>query len=265
VKEEQVVGTRVRGIQQIWTALLGATLLTMAAAGASAADLVFLCPGALAPTANDVVPEFQNVTGQPVATIVGSVGAHTERIRKGEPADMVVVSARQWEDLEREGKIDPAVRTVIARVGIGIFVKQGSPKPAIATVDDFKRELLKVRSIALGDPANGSPVGSYAMGLFERLGIRSDVEPKLRLIKGLPIKAVASGEAELGLAQISEIVSGSDVELVGPLPADVQNTTEFIATIPKQASNPRAAKELIELFRSPKTVSLMRVRGLEAQ
>ena len=142
-------------------------------------------------------------------------------------------------------------------------MKQGATKLQIATVGDLKQELLKARAIAIGDPANGSPVGAYAMRLFERLGIASEVKPKLRLIKGLPIAAVASGEAELGLAQISEIVSATGVELVGPLPADVQNTTVFTATIPKQASNPSAAKELIEVLRSPKTVSLLRAKGLE--
>jgi molybdate transport system substrate-binding protein len=253
------------GIQQTWAGLLAAVLLTTAAAGAaSAADLVFLCPGALAPTAKDMLPEFQNATGQHVDVIVGPIGAHTERVRKGEAADVVIVSARQWDELAKEGKIDPAVRTVVARVGIGVFVKRGSPKPQIATVDDFKRELLKARTIALGDPGNGSPVGAFAMGLFERLGIRSEVEPKLRLIKGLPIGAVASGEAELGLAQISEILPATDVELVAPLPADIQNTTVFIAAIPKQANNPLSARQLIEFFRSPKIVSLLGARGLEA-
>ena len=258
------MGANALGSRRIWAGLLAAALLTTAAAGAaSAADLVFLCPGALASTAKEVLPEFQKATGQHVDTIVGPIGAHAERVRKGEAADVVVVSEPQWKELEKEGKIDAAVHAVIASVGIGVFVKQGATKLQIATVGDLKQELLKARAIAIGDPANGSPVGAYAMRLFERLGIASEVKPKLRLIKGLPIAAVASGEAELGLAQISEIVSATGVELVGPLPADVQNTTVFTATIPKQASNPSAAKELIEVLRSPKTVSLLRAKGLE--
>jgi molybdate transport system substrate-binding protein len=231
---------------------------------AHADEITFLCAGALRSAVTQLAPEFTAATGHQVKPVFGPIGAHTERVRKEGPADLAIVSPAQWDELAKEGKIDKSIGSVIAKVGIGVFIKKGGAKPDIGSVEAFKTALLKARSIALGDPAGGSPVGAYAVVLFERLGIRDPMTPKLRLVKGaVPIEPVTKGDAEIGFAQTSEIVPVGDVELVGPLPGELQKFTVYKAAIPLNARAPAAAKALADFLASPKAAAAIKSAGLE--
>jgi molybdate transport system substrate-binding protein len=241
-------------------ALVGSTVT------ARAVEITFFCAGALQTTAEELLPEFQKGTGHSVKAVFTSIGFITQRVRNGEVADLAVVSPRQWEDLKNEGKLDPNVRVVLAKVGAGVFVKKGAAKPDISSVEAFKRALLNAKSIALVDPAAGGPVALYAPGLFERLGISADVKPKLKLVGGggAPVEPVIRGDAEIGLTTISEIVQFQPaIELVGPLPPEIQAFFAYTAAIPKNAKEPTAAKALLDLFTSPRAISIMKSKGLE--
>ena len=189
----------------------------------------------------------------------------TQRLRKGDAADLALVSPKQWEDLRTEGKLNPTVRVVVAKVGIGVFVKRGAAKPDIRSVEAFKRSLLGARSIALSDPAGGGPVGVYAVHLFDQLGISADIKPKLKLVGGglAPVDPVAKGDAEIGLTTISEILPVPGIELVGPLPAEIQNFIVYTAAVPENAKEPAAAKALIDFLTSSRATSVLKSKGLE--
>src|SRR5262249_48388021 len=187
-------------------AVLMSTIQTIAAqTSAHAADITFFCAGALETTAEELIPDFQRTTGHSVKATFAAIGVVTRRVENGEAADLAVVAPRQWESLKEHGKLDPSVRVVIAKVGAGVFVKKGATKPDISSVDAFKRALVNAKSIALSDPAGGGPVGIYAVGMFERLGISAELKPKLKLVGGglVPVEPVAKGDAELGLSTIS--------------------------------------------------------------
>src|SRR5215471_8359244 len=141
---------------------MGVAAFLSSAVAVRAADITFLCAGALQTTAEELLPEFQKSTGHNVKVIFTSIGLITQRVRNGEVADLVTVSPQQWEDLKGAGKIDPAARVAIAKVGAGMFVKGGAAKPDISSVEAFKRAVLNAKSIALNDPAAGGPVGPYA-------------------------------------------------------------------------------------------------------
>ena len=231
-----------------------------------AAELRFLCAGALQTTAEELLPEFQKGTGHTVNVDFISIGIITQRVRSGEIADLAVVSPRQWEDLKNEGKLDPTVRVIIAKVGAGVFVKKGTAKPDVSSVDAFKRALLNAKSIALGDPEAGAPIGIYAIALMERLGISAELRPKIKLVGGgvAPVEPVIKGDAEIGLTTFSEIIQFQPaIELVGPLPPEIQTFLVFTAAIPKNAKEPTVAKALLDFFISPRAISIMRARGLE--
>src|SRR5262249_27486682 len=134
--------------------------------GARAADVNFACAIALQSAMEELIPEFQKSSGHTVKISYGNIGNNTERVRKGEALDLALVSPAQWDALSKEGKLDTAARTVIGKVGIGGFVKKGAAKPDIGSVDAFKRTVLAARSIALGDPSQGSPVGVHMVPLF---------------------------------------------------------------------------------------------------
>ena len=167
----------------------------------------------------------------------------------------------------QEGKLDPAVRVLIAKVGYGVFAKSGAAQPDISTVDAFKRTFLSTRSIAVFDPSTAGPTPLYVTRLFDRLGISAELRPKFKYalsgaIPGRPTAAalfdlVAKGDAEIGLGQISEVLAAPGVVLVGPFPADLQAFTTYAAPIPTIAKEPAEAKAFIDFLASPEAISIL--------
>jgi molybdate transport system substrate-binding protein len=232
-----------------------------------AAELTFFCPGALQSSAEELLPEFQRSTGHNVKAIFTTPGLTTRRVRNGEVADLAIIFPQQWEDLKSEGKLNPTVRVVIAKVGVGVFVKKGTAKPDISSVDAFKRALLNAKSIALADPAAGGAVGIYAPALMERFGISAELRPKIKLVGGgvAPVEPVIKGDAEIGLTTISEIIQSQPaIELVGPLPPEIQTFFAFTAGIPGNSRDPAAAKALLDFFTTPRAISILKAKGLES-
>src|SRR5205814_6303239 len=138
-------------------------------------------------------------------------------------------------------------RIIIAKVGVGPFVRTGAAKPDISSSDSFKRSMLAARSIAYPDPAGGGASGIYVASLLERLGLAGEMKPKTKLLP--PTEAlygsVASGEVEIGFNQISEILAQPTVELAGPLPSAIQNYTQFAPGVVTGSSQADAARALV--------------------
>jgi molybdate transport system substrate-binding protein len=143
-------------------------------------------------------------------------------------------------------------------------VKDGAALPDIKTVDAFKRTLIEAKSVAYIDPKSGGSSGIYFDGLLDRLGIGDAVRPKSRLKQGGYVaELVASGEAEIAVHQISEIVPVKGVTLVGPLPAEIQNTTVYTAGISTAAKDPAAARALIDHLAGPAAAAVLKTKGME--
>jgi molybdate transport system substrate-binding protein len=229
---------------------------------AFAAEVRFLCADALESSMQELIPEFEKTNGHSVKMILANAGTNTERVRKGDVADLAIVLPQQWETLRQEGKIDPAVRTVIGKVGLGAFVKKGAARPDISSVEAFKHALLNARAIAVRDPSKGSPVGTYVIALFDRLGIGDDIKPKLRLTADRPYETVAKGDAEIGFSTIAEIVASPEVDLVGPLPSEIQNFNIFTTAIPINAEQVAATRLFIEYLISPRATAVFKSKGV---
>jgi molybdate transport system substrate-binding protein len=134
---------------------------------------------------------------------------------------------RQWRACKKQGKLLGGSRVDIAKVGIGIFVRAGSAKPDIGSVDAFKRALVGAKSVSYGDPTGGGVSGIHMAAVVDRLGIAADLKPKTKLLPNSQavLGGVAGGEVELGVGLTSDIALATGVDLVGPLPAEVQNFT----------------------------------------
>ncbi len=230
---------------------------------ASAAEVRFLCTDALESSMRELIPEFEKTTGHNVRMILANAGTNTERVRKGDLADLAIVLPQQWETLRQEGKIDPAVRVAIGKVGLGAFVKKGAARPDISSVEAFKHALLNTRAIAVRDPSKRSPVGTYVVALFDRLGIGDDIKPKLRLTADRPYETVVKGDAEIGFSTIAEIVASPEVDLVGPLPSEIQNFNIFTTAIPINAEQVAATKLFIEYLTSPRATAVFKSKGID--
>ena len=230
-----------------------------------AADVKVLTAGAMRGVLAELLPQFETDTGHKVSLDNATAGMLAQRIEAGEAFDVAVITPKVIDGLIGKGKIAPGSRVDVAKVGIGVAVKEGAPLPDIATVEAFKRTLLAARSVAYIDPKAGGSSGIYFDGLLDRLGIAGEVRPKARLKQGGYVAdLVASGEAEVAVHQISEIVPVKGVVLVGPLPAEVQNFTTYTAAIGAKAKEPAAAKVLIDrLTTSVFAGVVMKSKGME--
>ena len=191
-------------------------------------------------------------TGHKVIVDNDTVGALDKRIEAGEAFDLAVLTPGAIDSLAKKGKFVPGSARNLARVGVGVVVKEGTPKPDISSVEAFKQALLAAKSIAYIDPAAGGSSGIYVAGLLDKLGIAAQMNPKAKLIAGGAVAAhIARGEAELGIHQISEILPVKGIALVGPLPAEIQNYTVYAAAIGASAKEPDAANALLKALAGP--------------
>jgi molybdate transport system substrate-binding protein len=235
--------------------------------GADAAELKVLASGSLKGALSRLVPEFQKSSGNTATIEYGPAGAIVGRIQKDDAADVVIVSRSQLEKLESGGKVLPGSPVNIAGIALGVAIRKGAPKPEISNVEAFKRSLLSARSIGYRDPATGSTSGTYAAGLLERLGIAEDLKPKLKLDRtegDVPenvFLAVASGEIEMQIGQITEIVIAPGVELAGPLPSEIQNTTVMAAGVIAAGKAQEAARAFIRFISSPSARAVLKATG----
>lgn len=232
---------------------------------AGAEEIKLLHATALHAALKDVVPRFEKASGHKVVVQYATAGLITGRIQKDEPADVGIVTTAQAENLRKQGKLVGDSLVVVGKVATGVYVPKGAPKPDITSVDAFKRALLNARAVAHADPAGGGASGIYAAGLIQRLGLAEQLKPKIRLYPGAAVifPAVARGEADIAIGQVSEILDFPDVDLVGPLPTEIQNYTEFTAGIVASSKRVDAAKALIAFIRTPESRALMKTRGFE--
>jgi molybdate transport system substrate-binding protein len=211
-----------------------------------------------------LVPEFEKKTGHKVSVDNATAGVLARRIGGGEAFDVAIITPKAIGVLIEQGKIAAGSRVDLAKVGMGVVVKEGAPLPDIATVEAFKRALIAAKSVAYIDPKAGGSSGIYFDGLLARLGIADEVRPKAKLKQGGHVAdLVASGEAELGVHQISEILPVKGVVLVGPLPAEVQNFTTYSAALAAAARDAAAARALIAHLSGPAAVPVLKARGME--
>jgi molybdate transport system substrate-binding protein len=241
-------------------------LLLVASAGdpAFAADIKVLTAGAFRQVLVALTSEFEKQSGHRLVIDNETVGALVKRIDGGEGFDVTFLSPAAIDGLVKSGKVAPGTRANVARVGVGVMVKDGAAKPDIGTVDAFKRALLTAKSVAYIDPASGGSSGIYLAKLLEQLGIADQVRPKTKLKKGGHVAdLITSGQAELGMQQISEIVTVKGVTFVGPLPQEVQNYTTYAAGIGASARDRDAAGALVKFLAGPRTGEVLKSQGME--
>lgn len=210
-----------------------------------------------------VLPDFEKGTGHKVELMNDTAGALERRIMAGEAFDVAVITPGRIKTLIEKGKVSPGSAANVAKVGIGVAVRDGSRKPDIGSVDAFKAMLLSAKSVAYIDPMAGGSSGIYFDKLIEKMGIADAVRAKAKLKRGGYVAdLVASGEAEVAIHQISEILPVKGVTLVGPLPAEVQNFTTYTASVGVAARDAGASKALVEFLAGPALDEALKSRGM---
>jgi molybdate transport system substrate-binding protein len=255
-------------ISQIASAGLCLIGLPAFTAAAGAAEIKLFAAGALTPAMSELAPEFERSSGQKLTLVYGNINALADRIEKGEAADAVITSPARLEALIKSGRVARETQVAIARVGAGIAIRKGSPAPDIGSLEAFKRALLEARSVSYGDPAAGNPTGLHMAGVIERLGVGAEMKPKTKLIRDVPafktlFEDLKSGATELGIEQISLIVAAPDIQLAGPLPAEVQSYTRYAAAVAGNSAEPALAKALVEFLSGPAGKAVFKAKGFE--
>jgi molybdate transport system substrate-binding protein len=233
---------------------LGLAAALCVSGSASATEVRVMISGGLTAAYKVLVPEFERATGHTVLTAYGpSMGttpnAIPVRLERGEPADVLIMVGYALADLAKNGKVIPDSRVDLVKSPIGIAVKSGAPKPDISSADALKRALLAAKTVAYSDSASGVYVSTE---MFGKLGIADEMKDKAKKIPATPVaEIVARGDAEIGFQQISELLPVAGVDIVGPLPPELQKITVFSAGIATVSKEPDAGNALIKFLASP--------------
>ena len=248
------------------TPILFALLLAGSAAAQAGEVRVLVSPG-FVPIMRDIGPTFERVTGHKLAASGDTLGAIVKRVQGGEALDVVLSPRSAIDGFVKDGRAAAGSVTVVASAGMGVAVRAGVAKPDISSPEAFKRALLAAKSITYPDPNNlaGNPtLGVHFTGVLDRLGIAEDVKSKTLLPGPRDIgKLVAAGEAELGVAQLQNLARTAGIEIVGPLPADLQDPILFAAVILGGARDIEASRALIDFMRTPEAAAAMRKQRIE--
>ncbi len=209
----------------------------------------------------ELVPQFERASGHSVSTTWSGTTAIMQRMAAGERYDLVMISSSELEELTRQGKIVAGSRADLAKSGIGIAVRAGAPRPDVSSSAALKQALLAAKTVGY----TSGPSGVYMASLIERMGIAAEVKPKHRTVPsgGTVGTIVASGDAEIGFQQVSELVHIPGIDYIGPLPSDVQCITVFSCGLQTGAPQPDAAKALVAFLTTPGAVAVMQKHGLE--
>jgi molybdate transport system substrate-binding protein len=238
----------------------------LAAAPAAAADIQVFSSGAPAAVQKRLAPAFTKATGHNVVITAETLRAIRKRLDGDTKPDVVVLPRQVMTGIEKSGAFRPGSLTNLARVGIGVAVKEGAPLPDISTVDAFKQMLLSAKSIAHPDPKGGGFTGAHIDRMFERLGIADAVRPKVKLGYAFTggVASIAKGDAEIGIFNISEIVPVPGVRLVGPLPAEHQNYLVFAGALHVRGEHPGPAAAYLQSLMDPSSRDAWKAGGFEA-
>jgi molybdate transport system substrate-binding protein len=230
---------------------------------ASAETLKVLTTGAFKQVVVAVAADYEKRTGHKIDIQNDTAGAVTKRVTEGESFDVLVLTPTGLKTLGSSGHIDASSILPLAKVAIGVAVKQGAPLPALKTVEDFQAAVRNARKVAIINPASGGSSGIYLEGLFQRMGMADEVKSKAVLVNGgLVAEKIVTGEADLAIHQISEILPVVGVTLVGPLPEAIQNYTAYAGALNANTSKKELANAFLQLFVSNQGKSIIREKGM---
>jgi molybdate transport system substrate-binding protein len=244
-------------------ATVGATIL-LAQGAAEAAELKVLSAIALQPVLGDLGPKFERATGHTLVITFAPLGGIVKLVQAGDSGDVVVIPQSGIERLAKDGKVVSGTETVLASAGSGVAVRKGAPRPDISTPEALKRTLLAAKSISYSDPAGGGASGIHFAKVLDRLGIASEMKSRTIFPKsGFPGDPVANGEAEIGVGTLQGLIAIAGIEIVGPLPGDLQDTLVFVAAILDSGKQTEAGKSLIDFLRAPEAATVFSAKGME--
>jgi molybdate transport system substrate-binding protein len=232
---------------------------------AHSAELKVLCANGMQTVMEDLGPKFERASGHKLAMTFATGGATIKSARDGEGADVVIAIREGIEELVKAGRAAPNSAVALAITGISIAVRRGAVKPDISSSEALKRALLSAKSLTYLDPADGGASGIHFAKVLDRLGIASEMKSRTVFAPKAPAvgSLVANGDAELGILQYQLLYGLPGIDIIGPLPGDLQNSTVFSAAVMTSSANAEASKALIEFLRTPEAAAAIKSKGMD--
>jgi molybdate transport system substrate-binding protein len=209
---------------------------------------------------DDLGPKFERASGHRLAVTFAPLGAAVRLVQEGQTADVVIIPQQGMDGFVKDGKINVASVRVLARSGMAVAVRKGAPKPDISTAEAFRHALLTAKSITYGKGAGSEHIEK----VIERLGIANEV--KAKTIRGAPGDTgvrVANGEAEIGITLLQVLMPVAGIDIVGPLPGDLQDNLIFAVAIMSRSRDTEASNALVDFLRTPEAAKVFKAKGLE--
>jgi molybdate transport system substrate-binding protein len=229
---------------------------------ATAAELKILAPRSMWTVLKEIGPQFEASSGYKLTVVTGIAATLADRIIEAEPFDIFIGPPVQMDRLVQANRVIADTRTSIARSGIGVEVRAGARKPDISSVDSFKRALLNAKSI--GYLKQDGTSGAYLHGLLERLEIADAIKAKVvRPQTDIVSELVANGEIELGLVVMTQIMTTPGVDLVGPIPHEIQSYVRWSGVVSAHSTAPQVAKDLLDFLTGPTALPVLKAQGME--
>ena len=241
--------------------MIAAAASLLLSAAAHAAEIKVLASAAIKDAYLELLPQFEKATGNKVTVEWSGTPDIQKRIAAGEAADVVILGNSGTEELIRQGKLVPGSRANFAKSGVGVAVREGTPKPDISTADAVKKAVLAAKSVAHSAGASGA----YIVSMFQKMGIADEAKAKTAPVKpGEPVGAVvARGDAEIGFQQISELIPVKGIQYLGPLPPEIQNVTVFSGGVHSGTKEADAATALVKFLTAPSATAIITKHHLE--
>jgi molybdate transport system substrate-binding protein len=239
------------------TILVAAAAFAVFAGGARAADIAMIGQPQTQFVLSALLPTYEAATGNKVNVSYEGGAAAVAKV-KGGGIDLAIMAPEQIDELLKEGKM-VGTRADVFISGVGLAVKAGARKPDIGTVEALKAALLAAKSVARSNARSGQ----YFASVLERIGIAEQMKPKMIVVDSPVGAAAAKGDAEIAVQQVTELMPVPGVDVVGPLPAELQTRIFYSAGIPAGAKQTEAAKQLIRFFVSPEAAPTVRAKGLQ--
>ena len=253
------------------TRLVAAAVMLLAgltAGAAGAAEVKVVSAWSMRAALEELAPAFEKASGNKLKIEYATAGKVEEKVAADEEIDVAILTKPRADKLVRTAKLVGGTTTTLARVPIALAVKKGAAKPDIGTVEAFKKALLGAKTIAYNAPASGATSGIHMAQVLDKLGIAAELKPKIHLGAQTAGKGVgdlvAHGDAVIGISPVSELMGVGGIDVVGPLPAELQSPDlVFIAASPMISERPLPAKALIDFLSTPAAKAVYKAKGME--
>jgi len=207
-----------------------------------------------------LIPIFERASGHKVSIKFQGAPATINQLKEGASIDLLIADEEVMGDLVKNGTIAAGGSSRVMLSRVGVAVRAGAPKPNIGSADALKAALIAAKSVAYSQGASGQ----HFVTVIARLGLVDTLKPKTIIVQGKPVgAAVAAGEAEIGVQQVAELMPVPGIDLLGPLPGDLQKIIVYAAGVPAKAKDPEAAKALAKFLSSEAAVSVIKQKGMD--